>query len=68
MEAPTPLARLIEAKLGENLHGWLGRRRRDGNSWRAIAMTLQDRTREQVTDVTVASWYADLREPRKEER
>lgn len=77
MDAPTPLARLIEAKMraagrlkGGDLHDLLisWRRPLDGkpSSWDRIASELVRITAEYVTGPTVASWYEDLKEPKPE--
>lgn len=60
-DAPTDRARLVEAALGENLHDWLGRHRAAGTTWRQLAAIVTTQTRIDVTDVTVRSWFPDLR-------
>lgn len=67
MDAPTDRAKLVEAALvphvAENsLHAYLRRHRVAGLSWRAIANDVSHMSGIAVTDVTVASWYPDLRE------
>lgn len=69
MDAPTPLARLVEARLRQakhiapggrglrTLHDWIEVRRNDKLSWQYIAQDLRLLTGEGVTDETVRSWW-----------
>lgn len=58
MTQPTPLYRLVEARLGRSLDDYVAERRA-GMSWRAMAADLTERTGETVTYETLRSWFAD---------
>lgn len=60
MTQPTPLYRLVEARLGGE--GSLARyveERRASTSWRTMAADLTERTGESVTHETLRLWFAD---------
>lgn len=69
MDAPTPLARLVEERLRQaghiaakgrglrSLHDWVQDRRNFQVSWQYIAQDLRLLTGEGVTDETVRSWW-----------
>lgn len=58
---PTPTYRLAEILLGEPLDEWVRSRRRNGASWRLIAMELWQRTNQEVivSFETLRSWFPD---------
>lgn len=58
MTQPTPLYRLVEARLGGSLDEYVAERRAT-TSWRAMAADLTERTGENVTHQTLMSWFAD---------
>jgi hypothetical protein len=58
MTQPTPLYRLVEARLGIPLAEYVAERRAT-TSWRAMAADLTERTSENVTYETLRSWFAD---------
>jgi hypothetical protein len=53
---------LVQDRLGENLGQWLQRRRTEGTRWRDIERALLERTRIEVTEVTLRAWYPDIRD------
>ena len=58
MTQPTPLYRLVEARLGQPLDAYVAERRAS-TSWRAMAADLTERTGENVTYETLRGWFAD---------
>ena len=72
-EAPTDRARLVEAALvpqvtTATLYDYVRERREAGASWRAVAQEIWSKTGIDVSDVTVASWYPDLRQGPRSDR
>lgn len=60
MTQPTPLYRLVEARLGgEGSLTQYVEERRATTSWRAMAVDLSERTGESVTYETLRLWFAD---------
>jgi hypothetical protein len=55
----TPTQRLIDLRLNGQLEKFVRSRRADGRSWRLIARDIYDATGQDVTEVTVRSWYRD---------
>lgn len=58
MTQPTPLYRLVEARLGKPLSEYVAERRAT-TSWRAMAADLTEKTGESVTYETLRGWFAD---------
>lgn len=52
---------LVENLLGENLHAWLRQRLDAGARWKDVTAAIHDRTRIEVTEVSLRAWYPDLR-------
>lgn len=56
----TPTQRLIDLRLDGELEEFVRSRRAAGRSWRLIARDIYDATGQDVTEVTVRSWYRDV--------
>lgn len=60
MTQPTPLYRLVEARLGgEGALDEYVAANRASSSWRTMAADISERTGETVTYETLRSWFAD---------
>lgn len=61
MASPSPTYRLAEVLLGEPLDQWVKQLRRDGASWRLIAMELWRATNHEVvvSFETLRTWFPD---------
>lgn len=55
----TPMALLVEAKLGEPLADFVNKLRDDERTWAYIARKLRDRTAVVFSDEALRQWFAD---------
>lgn len=55
----TPMALLVETKLGEPLADFVSRLRNDDRSWPYIANKLRDRTDVAFSTQSLRDWFAD---------
>ena len=55
----TTTYQLIQVRLGRDLAAWVGDRRQDGDSWRAIAAAATSITGIPVSHETLRAWFAE---------
>jgi hypothetical protein len=55
----TPLYRLLEIQLGEDLEAFVTSRRAAGVNWRDITAEVVERTGTEVPHVSLFRWFAD---------
>jgi hypothetical protein len=55
----TPLAQLIEVKLGVDLQRYVTEARDEGADWRSIARDLTERSGTSVSHEAVRSWFIE---------